>query len=218
MPVVCIAESQQSSLRTARYNVYIMSEQEHAPRSSLPEQMDAWMQRSFEVIQRLLIAAVGIALVVLSVMALWDTVVLVHNELQANDITLAITVGVDTVFLTIILLELLHTVMSRGPLARQAPDFIIIGITSAIRHGLGLVASSTGSSETVVRRIAGHNYTIVGPGSSNPRDLVISLAINSLSVLLLVGALWLVRHRFGDEGVEMKGDSALPPNVSAQDV
>lgn len=156
---------------------------------------DAWMEEAFQVVQRVLILGVALALAILSGMALWDTIVLVRHELILHDVTRAITVGVDTVFLTVILLELLHTVMSRGPLARQAPDFIIIGITSAIRHGLGLVATSS-SDQSVSRVINGHAYTITVPGSTNPRDTVINLAVNSASVLVLVAALWLVRHRF----------------------
>jgi len=74
--------------------------------------MDGWMASTFAVIQRLLIAAVAIALVSLSTMALWDTVVIVHDELTRHDLTRAITGGVDTVFLTVILLELLHTVQA----------------------------------------------------------------------------------------------------------
>ncbi|MBV9280020.1 MAG: hypothetical protein JOZ41_08070 [Chloroflexi bacterium] len=153
------------------------------------------MASSFAIIQRVLIAAVAVALVILSVMALWDTIVLVRDELLKHDVTRAISVGVDTVFLTVILLELLHTVIGRESLARQAPDFIVIGITSAIRHGLGLVATSASSSETVTRTIKGHVYTISVPGSG-ARDTVINLVINSGSVLVLVMALWLVRHTF----------------------
>lgn len=162
--------------------------------NALTRRIDTGMEKSFAIVQRLLIAAVAIALVVLSVMALWDTITLVRDELGRHDLTRAITVGVDTVFLTVILLELLHTVIGQEPLARQAPDFIVIGITSGIRHGLGLVATSTGS-EKVTRVIKGHAYTLSIPGGSS-RDVVINLLINSGSVLLLVAALWLVRHSF----------------------
>lgn len=161
---------------------------------ALTRRLDTGMAESFAVIQRLLIAAVAIALVVLSLMALWDTVILVRDEITRHDLTRAITVGVDTVFLTVILLELLHTVIGQEPLARQAPDFIVIGITSGIRHGLSLVATSTGT-ERVTRVIKGHTYTLSVPGGSS-RDLVVNLLINSGSVLLLVAALWLVRHSF----------------------
>lgn len=160
---------------------------------------DDSVDRIFAVVQRLLLAGVAVALVVLSVMALWDTIVLVRDELAVHDVTRAITVGVDTVFLTVILLELLHTVISRGTLAQQAPEFIIIGITSAIRHGLGLVASGSGT-ETVTRVIQGHRYRVSLPGSGSPRDIVINLAINAGGVLILVAALWLVRSSLGTHG------------------
>lgn len=172
-----------------------MTAQSDPEESQFIQRLDTGMEKSFALIQRLLIAAVAIVLVILSGMALWDAVVLVRDEISAHDLTRAITVGVDTVFLTVILLELLHTVIGQEPLARQAPDFIIIGITSAIRHGLGLVATSTGN-EQVTRLIHGHRYTISVPGGSS-RDTVISLFINSGSVLVLVAALWLVRHSFG---------------------
>jgi hypothetical protein len=115
---------------------------------------------------------------------------------QVHDLTKAITVGVDAAFLTVILLELLHAVIGREQLARQAPDFIVIGITSAIRHGLSLVATASGTSESVKRVIDGKTYTLSVPGPNNPREVVIDLAINSGGVLVLVVALWLVRHSF----------------------
>ena len=166
---------------------------------------DRWTRESVDLVERVLVAGVALVLVALSVMALWDTVVLVHDEIIVHDLTKAITVGVDTVFLTVILLELLHTVIGREPLARQAPDFIVIGITSAIRHGLGLVATSTGSGQTITRVIAGKRYQLTVPGASNPRDVVINLVINSAGVLLLVVGLWIVRNSFRDvdEGGEI---------------
>ena len=160
--------------------------------------LDRWLDRRIDEVERLLIAGVAIVLIVLSFMALWDTLVLIRNEVELHDLTKAITVGVDTVFLTVILLELLHTVIGREPLARQAPDFIVIGITSAIRHGLSLVATAGGTGETVKRVIGGKTYTLSVPGSTNPRDVVIDLVINSAGVLILVAGLWLVRHSFKD--------------------
>lgn len=159
------------------------------------DSLDDVLDRGFDVLERLLIAGVGITLIALAAMALWDTVVLVHSQLEVHDLTRAITVGVDTVFLTIILLELLHTVIARESLARQAVDFIIIGITSGIRHGLGLVATSASGGEKVTRYVHGQKFEITVPGSGNARETVISLAINAGGVLLLVMALWLVRHR-----------------------
>lgn len=158
------------------------------------------MRDSADIVERVLILGVAVALIALSSTALWDAVVLVTDELRAHDLTRAITVGVDTVFLTVILLELLHTVVGREPLAKQVPEFIVIGITSAIRHGLSLVATSTGSGETVTRIIHGKAYRLSVPGASNPRDIVVNLAINSGGVLILVLALWVVRNSFKDMG------------------
>lgn len=171
------------------------------------ERIDARMADSFEIIQRILVIAVGTALVILSVMALWDTVDLVQGELQKGDVTRAITVGVDTIFLTVILLELLHTVIGREALARQVPDFIVIGITSAIRHGLSLVASASTGAQTVTRIIGGKTYSLTIPGPSQ-HDTEINLLINSAGVLLLVVGLWIVRHSFGRGGAESTEDNA----------
>jgi hypothetical protein len=169
--------------------------QDAPPPPSPAERIDEKLALLFEIAQHVLISLVAIALIVLSCIALWDTVELVREQLRVHDLTKAISEGVDTLFLTVILLELMHTVTTRGPIARQTQEFIVIGITSAIRHGLSIVASG-GSGETITRRIGGHNYTLTVPGG-NPRDAVINLAINSVGVLLLVVALWLVRHRFG---------------------
>jgi hypothetical protein len=159
---------------------------------------DRWLDAGVDLIERLLITGVALVLITLSFMALWDTVVLVRDQLQIHDLTRAITVGVDTVFVTVILLELLHTVIGREPLARQAPDFIVIGITSAIRHGLSLVATASSSGESVKRVIGGKTYHLTVPGSGNPREIVIDLAINSVGVLVLVIGLWIVRQSFRD--------------------
>ncbi|GAC1465537.1 MAG: hypothetical protein PVSMB7_09950 [Chloroflexota bacterium] len=161
----------------------------------LADRLDNTMEGAFALAERLLILGVAVGLIIIASMALWDTIVLVRAELIRHDLTRAITVGIDTVFLTVILLELLQPVIARESLARQAVDFIIIGITSGIRHGLGLVATSSGGGETVTRIVHGQKFSISVPGSGNPRDTVINVAINSGGVLLLVLALWLVRHR-----------------------
>jgi hypothetical protein len=181
------------------------------PQASIPsrsrarvaeQHVDAWLETSFKLIEHVLIAGVAIALVVLSVMSLWDTVVVVRDELAVHDITKAITSGIDTAFLTVILLELLHTVIGRQSLARQAPEFIVIGITSGIRHGLGLVATGGVANDVITRHIGGHTFTLTVPGSGSTLPLVESLAINSGSVFLLVVALWLVRNSFGSAADE----------------
>lgn len=166
-----------------------------APDSSpFLRRLDRGTSAVFEVLHRVLTAAVALALVVLALIALWNTVVTIAGSLSTRDLGAAIAQGVDTVFLTIILLELLHTVITREPLAQQAQDFIVIGLTSAVRFGLSVVATASGSASA-----ARGEHVPALTSATTPRDTVINLAINSASVLLLVGALWLVRHRFPRE-------------------
>lgn len=128
----------------------------------------------YERLESLLLSVVSFILVLLVLVALvgvgrqlWDPLVVSH------DFTDAAVRGIDAIFLAIILLELLHTTLSRGPISRQLQEFLVIGITAGVRHGLALAA---------------------GQGSS-PRDVVINLTINAAGVLLLVAALWVVRQQ-----------------------
>lgn len=165
-----------------------------APDSSpLLRRLDRLTSAAFAVFHRMLTAGVALALVILALVALWNTAVTIAQSLSTRDLGAAIAHGVDTVFLTIILLELLHTVITREPLAQQAQDFIVIGLTSAVRFGLSVVATASGSAGAHAPHLP------VQVSGATPRDTVINLAINSASVLLLVGALWLVRHRFPGE-------------------
>ncbi len=52
-------------------------------------------------------------------------------------------------------------------------EFLVIGVTATVRHGLDIAASR----------------------DSGARDSVINLAINAAGALVLVLALWLVRHQ-----------------------
>ncbi|HEY8743759.1 MAG TPA: phosphate-starvation-inducible PsiE family protein [Chloroflexota bacterium] len=132
------------------------------------------LYRSFEQAETILTASVAIVLIALAMLALLDTFVRVIGPLLSDqhDAVRAVTDGIDAAFLVIILLELLHTILSHGPISQQLQEFLAIGITAAVRHGLGLAASS-----------------------ADQHGLVIDLAINSSGVLLLVLALWLVRQR-----------------------
>ena len=105
-------------------------------------------------------------------MALAAVVVEVKDPLLGGDLTTATLRGVDATFLAIILLELLHTTLSRGPISQQLQEFLVIGITATIRHSLE-VAAERGEA----------------------RDVVVNLTINAAGALLLVAALWLVRHQ-----------------------
>ena len=139
----------------------------------------------YERLESLLLSVVSLILVLLVLVALvgvgrqlWDPLVVAH------DFTDAAVRGIDAVFLAIILLELLHTTLSRGPISRQLQEFLVIGITAAVRHGLALAA---------------------GQGSG-PRDVVINLTINAAGVLLLVAALWAVRQQLrADHSAEQPG-------------
>jgi len=142
----------------------------------------------YERLESLLLSVVSLLLVLLVVVALVGVgKQLWHPLVVAHDFTDAAVRGIDAVFLAIILLELLHTTLSRGPISRQLQEFLVIGITAAVRHGLALAA---------------------GQGSS-PREVVINLTINAAGVLLLVAALWVVRQQLrtdhGQEAVEQDG-------------
>jgi phosphate starvation-inducible membrane PsiE len=146
--------------------------------SARPDGAEQRLYRSFEQAETVLTASVAIVLIALAVLALLDTFVRVIGPLlsEQHDAIRAVTDGIDAAFLVIILLELLHTILSHGPISQQLQEFLAIGITAAVRHGLGLAASNT-----------------------DQHGLVIDLAINSSGVLLLVLALWLVRQRAAGE-------------------
>ena len=150
-------------------------EPEIAARAGTAEQR---LYRLFEQAETILTASVAIVLIALAALALLDTFVRVIGPLlnEQHNAVRAVTDGIDAAFLVIILLELLHTILSHGPISQQLQEFLAIGITAAVRHGLGLAASTT-----------------------DQHGLVIDLAINSSGVLLLVLALWLVRQRAAGE-------------------
>ncbi len=122
------------------------------------------------VVAALLMACVAIALV--GVVA--DT----WRPLRDRDFIGASVAGLDAAFVVIILLELVHTTLSRGPISSQIQEFLVIGITSAIRSGI----------ETAARH-----------GTASPRETAVVIAITSLAALLLVVALSLLRQRLSAE-------------------
>jgi hypothetical protein len=122
------------------------------------------------VVAGLLMVCVAIALVGVGVEA-W-------HPLRDGDFVGAAVAGLDAAFVVIILLELVHTTLSRGPISSQIQEFLVIGITSAIRSGI----------ETAARR-----------GGGSPRDTAVVIAITSLAALLLVAALALLRQRLSVE-------------------
>lgn len=126
-----------------------------------------------------LTSIVGLLLILFVVVALAGAVeAMIGPLVHGHHFTQAAVDGVDSAFLAIILLELVHTTLSKGRISQQLQEFLVIGVTSGVRSGLEIAAGAHGA---------------------DPRQVVYELAINSLGVLLLVVALWLVRHRFGKE-------------------
>jgi hypothetical protein len=140
----------------------------------------------FERAESLLVHIVSFFLVVLVLIALIGAVVSMREPLlHAHDYTTAVVDGVNGTFLAVILLELLHTTLSRGPISQQLQEFLIIGVTAGVRHGLELAVESP---------------------EGGSRDIVINLAINAVAVLGLVFALWLVREQLLRSGHTIGSD------------
>jgi hypothetical protein len=139
------------------------------PTPTPPERDLTWV---LERTESLLTSLVGLILSLFVLMALAAVVVEVKDPLLSGDLTAATLRGVDATFLAIILLELLHTTLSRGPISQQLQEFLVIGITAIIRHSLEVAAAR-----------------------GEPREVVVNLTISAAGVALLVAALWLVRHQ-----------------------
>jgi len=154
-----------------------------------PTPLEERLNGLFERAESLLTAVVSLMLIGFVLVALVAVVVEVKDPLLVDhDFTGATLRGIDAAFLAIILLELLHTTLSRGPISQQLQEFLVIGITAAIRHGLGLAATR-----------------------GDARDIVTNLAINSLGALVLVAALWLVRHQVRADRHQVASAAGSPP-------
>ena len=136
----------------------------------LEERLDFVVERG----ARYLTSVVGLFLVGFVIIALagavvpvWRALVEEHNDLEA------VLDGLDMAFLAIILLELVETTRSQGPMTRRIREFIAIGITAGVRSGLEIAARSRDGS---------------------PRDLIIAVVLNSVGVMVLAAAWWLVRQ------------------------
>ncbi len=158
------------------------------------------LARGLGVVERLLVSVVALLLVGFAALGLLNTVALVKDTLVGGgDYAVVIAEGIDAAFLTIILLELLHTVLSRGSLAQQVQEFLVIGITSAVRHGLTVAANVNGGT-------AGARASGLATSSAAARDVGVNLAVNAAGVLILVAALWLVRQHIGGAADAREGD------------
>ncbi len=149
---------------------------EPSPEPSLRAEPSAPEERVIEGFARaesLLTSVVALLLIGFVVVALVAVIAEVKDPLLVNhDFTAATIKGINATFLAIILLELLHTTISRGPISLQLQEFVVIGITVTVRHGLEVAAAG-----------------------GEPRDVVLNLAINAVATLFLVGAYWLVRQQ-----------------------
>ncbi len=144
-----------------------------------PTRVERRVELALQHTASVLSSMVAIALLALVGIALVGMVVVIVRALASADFSRAVVEGLDAAFLVIILLELVHTTLARGPISSQVQEFIVVGITAGVRTGLEVVAAR-----------------------GEARSVVISLAINALGVLLLVGALWLIRQRLHAETVE----------------
>jgi phosphate starvation-inducible membrane PsiE len=145
----------------------------HPPPSRLEERFNRLLQHATNV----LASVVALFLLVFVVLALVGVAVAaIEPLLSGHDFTRAAIDGLDGAFVVIILLELTHTTLSRGPIARQLQEFLVIGITSGVRAGL----------EAVAQR-------------GDTRATAISLVLTAAAVLVLVIAFCLVRHRLRAE-------------------
>lgn len=159
-----------------------------------PNRFEERLGSAFERVASLLTSAIAAFLVVFVVVALAGVVSEVREPLLHRDFTEAAIHGLDSTFLAIILLELLHTVVSRGRVSEQMQEFLVIGVTATIRHGLEVAASGR---------------------TRDQRDLVIDLAITAVAAFILVGALWLVRQSLRADTRESKrGPSDGTPRVA----
>ncbi len=176
------------------------------------------LARGLGVVERLLVSVVALLLVGFAALGLLNTVALVKDTLVGGgDYTVVIAEGIDAAFLTIILLELLHTVLSRGSLGQEVQEFLVIGITSAVRHGLTVAANVNGGTGARARTsgLAGTARDVGSAGSA--RDVGVNLAINAAGVLILVGALWLVRQHTGRAADAREGIREDAPPATPED-
>jgi phosphate starvation-inducible membrane PsiE len=149
-----------------------------------PSQLEDRVNHVLERAAGVLTSVVAALLVVFVVVALMGVLTRAAKPLAGRDYSAAAHEGLDAAFLAIILLELVHTTLSRGSITRQLQEFLVIGVTAGVRSGLEVAA---------------------GAREKNPREIVTNLAINALGVLVLVVALWLVRQRLHVERSDPKG-------------
>jgi phosphate starvation-inducible membrane PsiE len=143
-----------------------------------PTGTEARVNASIERAASVMTTVVAALLMVFVAVAIVGVVADAWHPLCEHDFVGAAVAGLDAAFIVVILLELVHTTLSRGPISTQIQEFLVIGITSAIRSGI----------ETTARR-----------GTASPRETAIVIVITSFAALLLVGALSIIRQRLSSE-------------------
>ena len=135
-----------------------------------------------------ILSSVALILIALAVIAFLATVAQVAQPLlsPARDYETGVTNGISAAFLVLILAELLHTTLSRGPVSRQLQEFLVIGVTVGVRHSLEVAAAKGDATR-----------------------LALDLAVNAAAVLILVAALWLVRQQLRADRREARRDEAF---------
>jgi len=95
---------------------------------------------------------------------------LLHNLRDSSNFETAINQSINSALLLLIIGELLVTVTQKANLVRELLDFVVIGITSLVRHALQLVLRP-----------------------ENAANVTIDLLVNSAAILLLIVAFLAVR-------------------------
>jgi hypothetical protein len=152
--------------------------EEPSPEPS-PSLIEERLNRGLERAASLFTSVVALLILGLVLVALVGGIIsAIEPLMHGHDFARAAIDGLDATFLVIILLEVVHTTLSRGPIARQLQQFLVVGITSAVRSGLEVSAQR----------------------GADARAITYSLVLDALAVLVLVCSLWLVRQRVNPPG------------------
>ncbi len=166
-----------------------MDSEQHEPRiRSEPAPRERALIDLLTRAESAILSGVALVLIALAALAFLATVAAVAYPLlsPAHDYEAGVTSGISAAFLALILAELLHTTLSRGPVSRQLQEFLVIGVTVGVRHSLEVSA-----------------------GKGDTTRLTLDLAVNAAAVLILVVALWLVRQQLRADRREGRRDEVF---------
>ena len=154
----------------------------HPKPSPIERSLNRALQRSASVLTST-VALLLILFVVLSLVGIVSTAAV--SLVRDHDFAGTAVRGLDGAFLVIILLELVHTTLSRESITTQIQEFLVIGITSGVRSGLEVAVNAR---------------------ERDAHDTVVNLAINAFGVLALVVALWVGRRLRDGRGAHASSD------------